>query len=277
MKNISVKIAAALASVVATAALADVKTIEGSDTMYGLVNDAIVQAGLDGEISYVGGGSGKGETALVEGRQGIAALSRAMKDDAVAKAKTAGINVTPHKVAVDAVAIWVNKNNASSKIDVNSLRSIFSCRAGDWKDVPGSGKTGPIKVFRRNDSSGTTDTFKTLVKLDAFGSCVTMLPETADIAAVTSKDENALAYSGLSAGTDKNKALAVAVDATSTAFLPTGANVRSFKYPLSRFLYVYEAGGASALAAPEKALLAKLLDRSFLDPIVQANEFFTLD
>ena len=134
MKNISVKIAAALASVVATAALADVKTIEGSDTMYGLVNDAIVQAGLDGEISYVGGGSGKGETALVEGRQGIAALSRAMKDDAVAKAKTAGINVTPHKVAVDAVAIWVNKNNASSKIDVNSLRSIFSCRAGDWKD-----------------------------------------------------------------------------------------------------------------------------------------------
>ena len=277
MKNISVKIAAAIATVAATTAFADVKTIEGSDTMFGLVNDAIVQAGLDGQISYVGGGSGKGETALVEGRQGIAALSRVMKDEAVAKAKNAGISVVPHKVAVDAVVVWVNKNNASSKIDVNSLRSIFSCRAGDWKDVPGSGKTGPIKVFRRNDASGTTDTFKSLVKLEAFGSCVTALPETADIAAVTSRDENALAYSGLSAGTDKNKALAVSVDATSTPFLPTGPNVRSFKYPLSRFLYVYEAGGASALAAPEKALLAKLLDRSFLDPIAQANEFFTLD
>lgn len=276
MKLVAVSLA--LASVAsASSALADAKAIQGSDTMYGLMSDAILQSGLESQVTYSGGGSGKGEEALVAGTQGIAALSRAAKDDAVAKAKAKGIELVPHKVALDAVDVWVNKSNPIKKIDLNSLRSIFSCKAGRWEDVPGSGKTGAIKVFRRNDNSGTTDTFKSLVKIDKFGTCVTVVEETADIAAITSRDENALAYSGLSAGTDKNKSIAVAVDASAPAYLSTIDNVRTFKYPLSRYLYVYEARGATTLTTAEASLLDKILDRSFLDPIVQANEFYTLD
>jgi phosphate transport system substrate-binding protein len=154
---------------------------------------------------------------------------------------------------------------------------VFECRAANWEDIPNSGKTGPIKVFRRNDDSGTTDTFKSLVKIEKFGSCVTVVAETADIAAITSRDINALAYSGLSAGTDKNRAVPVAVNGSATPYLPTVENVRTFNYPLSRYLYVYEATGASKPTEGETKLLEKLLDRSFLDPIAQANEFFTLD
>jgi phosphate transport system substrate-binding protein len=276
MKTISLATVLALASVGSTA-LADVKAIEGSDTLYGVLSDAILASGLDGELSYAGGGSGKGEAALVEGRQGIAPMSRAMKDDAVAKAKAKGIEVVPHKVGLDGVGVFVNKTNSLAKIDMNSLRSIFSCKAGNWEDIPGSTKKGAIKVYRRNDSSGTTDTFKSLVKIDAFGSCVTVVNETADIAAITSKDENALGYAGLSAGTDKNKALSIAVDGSATPYLPTIGNIRSFSYPLSRYLYVYEAKGAVTPTASEAALLEKVLDRGFIDPILQSNEFFTLD
>lgn len=256
---------------------ADVKAIEGSDTLYGLISDAILASGLEGDITYAGGGSGKGETALLQGRQGIAPMSRPMKDDAVAQAKAKGIEVVPHKIALDGVGVFVHGSNPLEKIDMNSLRSIFSCRAGNWEDIPGSTKKGPIKVFRRNDSSGTTDTFKSLVKIEQFGSCVTVLPETADVAAITSKDSEALAYSGLSAGTGKNKALSVATDDSATWYLPTIANIRTFKYPLSRYLFVYEAKGAVVPTASEAALLDKVLDRGFMDPIVQANEFFTLD
>jgi phosphate transport system substrate-binding protein len=278
MKSISLPTTLVLCALgLSSQALADAKAIEGSDTLYGLLSDAILGAGLEGELTYAGGGSGNGEKALVEGRQGIAPMSRAMKDDAIAKAKAKGIDVVPHKIALDGVGVFVNKSNPLEKIDMNSLRSIFSCRAGNWEDIPGSTKKGPIKVFRRNDASGTTDTFKSLVKIDAFGSCVTVLPETADISAITSKDSEALAYSGLSAGTDKNKALSVAADASATWYLPTIANIRTFNYPLSRFLYVYEAKGALVPSVAEAALLEKVLDRGFMDPIVQSNEFFTLD
>lgn len=270
-------LACALSLSVATVAQAEVKAIEGSDTLYGLLSDAILQAGLDSELSYAGGGSGKGETAIVEGRQGIAPTSRPLKDEAIAMAKAKGIELVPHKIGLDGVGVFVNNSNPIEKIDLNSLRSIFSCKSGLWEDIPGSGKKGPIKVYRRNDSSGTTDTFKSLVKIDAFGSCVTALEETADIAAITSSDADALAFSGLSAGTDKNKALSVAVDAAAKSYLPTVANIRAFDYPLARYLYVYEAKGALKPSLAEAALLEKVLDRGFMDPIVQANEFFTLD
>jgi ABC-type phosphate transport system substrate-binding protein len=86
-------VAVALLSSVAFSAtsFADAKAIQGSDTMFGLMSDAILQAGLEGEVTYAGQGSGKGEEALVNGTQGIAALSRPMKDAAIAKAKAAGI------------------------------------------------------------------------------------------------------------------------------------------------------------------------------------------
>lgn len=273
----TIALATGVLALASTVAHAETKAIEGSDTLFGLMSDAIIGTGLESDLNYVGGGSGKGESAIVEGRQGIAPMSRPAKDDAIAKAKAVGIDLVPHKIGLDGVGVFVNKSNPLQKIDMNSLRSIFSCKAGNWEDIPGSTKKGPIKVYRRNDSSGTTDTFKSLVKVDAFGSCVTVVNETADIAAITSKDENALGYAGLSGGTDKNKALSIATDAAAAWFLPTVANIRSFKYPLSRYLFVYEAKGAVVPSAAEAQLLEKILDRGFMDPIVQANEFFTID
>jgi hypothetical protein len=53
--------------------------------------------------------------------------------------------------------------------------------------------------------------------------------------------------------------------------------VRKGLYPLARTLYVYEAKGSYTLNSAEAQLLPNLLDRSFLDPIVQQNDFITLD
>ena len=250
---------------------------KGSDTMAGAITDAIVAAGLDGELTYEGGGSGKGEAAIAAGEQGLAPMSRAVKAEAKAAALAKSIELVEHKVALDGVEIFVNSSNSIEKIDVLALKNIFSCLATDWKDVPFSGKTGPITVYRRNDVSGTTDTFKNLVKIDKFGDCVKVMPETVDIANATATDASAIGYSGRSAGKEGNKALSLSKGPGEPYYLPTVQNIRGFKYPLSRFLFVYEAKGARTPNAAEGKLLNKILDRSFMDPIVQANEFYTLD
>lgn len=266
-----------LASLVTSIAVAAPASLQGSDTMAGIMTDAISAAGLEGEVTYVGGGSGLGEKAVSAGEQGIAPLSREVSPQAVAAAKAKGITLVPHVIGLDGVAVFVNAKNTLEKLDLPALRNIFTCSATKWEDVPGSGRTGAIAVFRRNDNSGTTDTFKSLVGIDAFGACVKALPETADIANATATNENALAYSGLTARRDGNKAVALAKAPGQAAVQPTAANIRSFAYPLARKLYVYEAkGGNVALSNAEATLLDKMLDRSFMDPIIQANEFFTV-
>ena len=69
-------------------------------------------------------------------------------------------------------------------------------------------------------------------------------------------------------------ALALAKDAASKAYLPSPANIRSFSYPMSRKLYVYATG---VLTDAEQIMFDNIIDRSFSDPILVDNEFFTID
>lgn len=136
----------------------------------------------------------------------------------------------------------------------------------------------PIVVYRRDDFSGTTDTFKALTGVKAFGDCVKVLKETSDIAVATSTEENAVAYAGLSAGRpEENRPIALSLTQDSQSYLPTPTNIRSFNYPLARRLFVYEAAGTYVQKPAETALLTNILDRSFADPILVDNEFFTID
>ena len=268
----------ALAAVTAFSAnaFADVQEIKGSDTLLSAMADAVNQSGLDSQLRYVGGGSGKGADAIVAGQQGIAPSSRPFKDAEIAKAKAAGIELTGHVVAVDAIAIYVNEANKGPHLSLEQLKSIYSCETTNWSKVPGSGLASTIRVYGRDNASGTTDLLKAALGIKDFGSCV-VVADTAGISSATSKELNAIGFSGLSAGTAKNRAIPVSKSTGLTEYLPTVTNVRSGSYPLSRKLYVYESSGAHVPTKAEADLLTNLLDRSFMDPIVQANEFFTID
>jgi ABC-type phosphate transport system substrate-binding protein len=181
-------------------------------------------------------------------------------------------------LALDGIGIFVNESNTVAGIDLATLKAIYTCKLTKWEQLPNSTKTGSIVVVRRNDSSGTTDTFKNLVGVKEFGACVTVMAETTDISTKTATDVNAIGYSGATAKKDGNLALPVAVDANSK-YVPLNVNtVRSFEYPLARKLFVFEATGSKTPNASEEKLLnSYLLDRSFLDPIVQDHEFYTVD
>lgn len=267
----------AAALLISSASFAQSKhLVSGSDTLGGVMTDAIIAAGMDQAIGYVGGGSSVGEKALVNGEIGITAMSRQMKPEALAQAQAAGVNVIEHVIALDGVSVFVNASNGTPGLDLNTLGRIFSCEITSWAQVPGSGKSGAINAFRRDDLSGTTDTFKTLVGIKKFGACVTVVHETADIGEKTATDADAIGYAGLSGKNENNRELAISKAGTAYV-VPTAGTIRNETYPLSRKLYIYEASGARTPNKIEVQLLEQLLDRSFLDPIVQDHDFVTLD
>lgn len=252
-------------------------TFAGSDTLAGAMTDAIIAAGLESQIQYVGGGSGTGEKGLLNGDQGIAPMSREIKPEIQSQLIAAGVQPVAHVVALDGISLFVKSTNSVASLDIQTIARIYTCEFTAWEQIPGSGLKGPIKAYRRNDQSGTTDAFKHFTGLKTFGACVTVLNETADISEATARDGSAIGYAGLSGKTADNRSVAVSATPGAAAVLPTTQTIRDFSYPLARRLYVYEATGARTTNAAETTLLESVTDRSFMDPIVQAHEFITID
>ena len=77
MKNFKTLVAGAFCAMLGTAEVASAQqAIEGSDTLRQWTQQIIQNAGLSAQLTYIGGGSGRGETALVDGTQQIAPMSR---------------------------------------------------------------------------------------------------------------------------------------------------------------------------------------------------------
>ena len=260
----------------ATVAYADPAPIRGSDTLFGALTDAINQVGLQADLQYLGGGTGLGEAGLRAGTQGIAPMSRSLSSAAIEDLLNQGVTPVQHVIGLDGVAVFVKADVAAVQIDIPTLRAVYTCAITDWSGVPGSGMTGPIEVFRRNDDSGTTDTFRTLVGITAFGACVTPLATTADMATVTSENPQAIGYAGLSGERPgANRPLDIGRTADGAFIAPNTTTIRDFSYPLARRLYVNSVADGRFPSPAEQALLDAVSDRSFMDPIVLANEFVT--
>jgi phosphate transport system substrate-binding protein len=257
--------------------------LSGSDTLGPVMDDAIYYAGLSADIGYIGGGSGIGERELANGRQGIAPMSRLFTPAALQIAADHGITPELHIVALDGVVIVVNSANTLTQMTFQQIRDIFECRTTDWSQLPDSGLTGAISVYRRNDVSGTTDTIKSIVGFTP-GPCATVVdppPDaTVQIRELTSTQVNAIAYVGL-VGTDpaaRNHALNISSSGNpGTFFAPTVATICSRTYPINRSLQIYKATGPGAVVRPaEQSLLNFMDDPVQRDPIIINNEFIAL-
>ena len=144
-------------------------------------------------------------------------------------------------IALDAIAIIVHPNNPVHALTVDQIAQIFSGEISNWSHA--GGNTAPIKVFARNDGSGTYEVFKSKI-LDRKGGINRKLGTGAIRAASSealsdsvSADENAIGFVGIHfQGNTK------VLDISSTCGLrykPDEFNIRSEDYPLSRRLYFY--------------------------------------
>ena len=201
-------------------------------------------------IQIQAAGSSTAPPALTEGTSNFGPMSRQMKDGEVAAFETKyGYKPTPIRVAIDALAVFANKDNPVQGLNMQQVDAIFSAtrKCGYPEDITTWGQAGvtgelanlPIQLYGRNSVSGTYGFFKehVLCKGD-YKDTVNEQPGSASVVQGVTKSKNGIGYSGIGYKTSGVKAISIAKEGT--AYVEASVeNAVTGKYPLSRFLYVY--------------------------------------
>ncbi|MBI5091426.1 MAG: phosphate ABC transporter substrate-binding protein [Candidatus Hydrogenedentes bacterium] len=228
-------------------------TVKGSDTLVQLSAhwaEEFMKKYPDASVAVTGGGSGIGISALLNGTTDICNASRDIKPEEKKKAAENGITPIETNVALDGIAIVVNKDNPLTEISLEQLKQIFTGEATEWDQF--GGPKGKIIVLTRETSSGTYVFFQELVlgKKD-YATSVRMMPTTSAIIEAVATDKTAIGYVGLgyAAGAkDRVKVLKVRKDANTPAIEATEETVRSSQYPIARPLHCYTNGKPNGAA-----------------------------
>ena len=151
-------------------------------------------------VSYDPTGSGAGITGATDKTLDIGLSSRALKDDEKN-------DVDGTTVALDGIAIIVNKDSKVADLTVDQLKQMFTGEITNWSEV--GGDDGEIVLVGREAGSGTRDGFESIV--DVKDACKYAQELTATGAVISAVEANPLAigYASLSAVGDTVKAVTV--------------------------------------------------------------------
>jgi len=211
-------------------------------------------------IQVQGAGSSTAPPALIEGTSNLGPMSRAMRDSEIQEfEKRHGYKPYAVPVAIDMVAVYVNKDNLIKGLTIAQVDSIFSAtrRCGYKEDITRWGQTGltgawanrDFTIYSRNAVSGTYGYFKQMALCDGdFKPTINEQPGSSAVVQGVSESLNGIGYSGIGYITSGVRTVPLAREA-GQSFAPTTAEAAaSGEYPLARFLYVY------VNKAPNKAL-----------------------
>ena len=201
-------------------------------------------------IQIQAAGSSTAPPALIEGTSNIGPMSRMMKDKELAAFETKyGYKPTAVPVAIDALAVFVNKDNPVQGMKIADVDAIFSAtrKCGgeadivSWSQVGVAGALGQrdMQIYGRNSVSGTYGYFKKkgLCKGD-FKNSVNEQPGSASVVQSVATSLNGIGYSGI--GYKTSSVRAVPLSKKGGDFIEaTPDNAINGTYPLARFLYVY--------------------------------------
>lgn len=226
----------------------------GSDTLANLMTlwaEDFKRVYPNVNIQIQAAGSSTAPPALTERTSNIGPMSREMKDNEIEAFESRyGYKPTAIPVAIDALAVYVHKDNPVDGMTIPQVDAIFSSnqRCGgassieSWADLGMSGawERRDIQLFGRNSVSGTYGYFKDVALCDGdFKSNVNEQPGSASVVQSVSTSINGIGYSGIGYRTSSVKAIPIAKAAGSEFFEATPENSVSGNYPLARFLYVY--------------------------------------
>lgn len=226
----------------------------GSDTLANLMTlwaEEFKRAYPNVNIQIQAAGSSTAPPALTEGTSNLGPMSRKMKDKEIAAfEKKFGYKPTPVAVAIDALAVYVHKDNPVKGLTIPQVDAIFSSTrkcggAADitnWGDagVEGSLASKSVQIFGRNSVSGTYGYFKkkALCKGD-FKNNVNEQPGSASVVQSVSTSLNGIGYSGIGYKTSSVRALPLAKKPGQKFVEASPENSLNGSYPLARSLLVY--------------------------------------
>ncbi len=214
--------------------------LEGFRKHYPLVN-----------VQVEGKGSSTAAPALIEGTAQFGPMSRPMKAKEIdAFEKKYGFKPTQIRTSLDALAVFVHKDNPLQCLSLEEVDAVFSKtrkrgypqNIATWGDLglKGEWQNQPLRIFGRNSASGTYGFFKDVaLKKGDYKDEVKEQPGSASVVQGITEDKFAIGYSGIGYKTSGVKTLALSREKGGECYDGHYENVVSEKYPLSRYLYLY--------------------------------------
>jgi len=243
-----------LASYVSVQGVKGNLSVIGSDTLNNLMtlwSEEFAKHYKEVKVQIQGSGSSTAPPALTQGTANLGPMSRKMKSkETQAFEKKQGYKPTPIPVAIDVLAVYVNKDNPIKGLTLSQVDAIFSDtrRCGEkkiftrWGDagLTGSWKNKDITIFGRNAASGTYGYFKkhALCKGD-YKNSINEQPGSASVVQGVGESLNGIGYSGIGYVTSNVRALPLAKKKGKPFVRAEAKNALNKTYPLSRLLYVY--------------------------------------
>lgn len=250
----AVKVDPALPSYERVSGISGTLNSVGSDTMNNLMTlwaEGFAKIYPNVRVQVEGKGSSTAPPALIARSAQLGPMSRPMKDTERDQFEAKfGYKPTEIKTAVDALAVYIHKDNPLSALTMPQVDAIFSKtrRLGYPRSIDTWGALGlkgawenrRISMYGRNSASGTYGFFKEhALGGGDFKDEVKEQPGSASVVQGVSEDVAGIGYSGIGYRTSGVKTVALAQKEGDQAVEPTAENVYKGSYPLARFLFVY--------------------------------------
>ncbi|MBM3568187.1 MAG: phosphate ABC transporter substrate-binding protein [Alphaproteobacteria bacterium] len=202
-------------------------------------------------VEIEGKGSSTAPPALIAGTAHFGPMSRPMKGAELDLfEKRYGYRPATMRVAVDALALFVHKDNPLACLTLGQVDALFSkTRRGGaaraiarWSDLGlgGDFAAKPVSLYGRNSASGTYGYFKeTALAGGDFKDSVKEQPGSSTVVQAVASDRYAIGYSGVGYRTADVRIVPLAARAGEPCFEPTPQTAYEGDYPLARLLYVY--------------------------------------
>lgn len=225
----------------------------GSDTLNNLMlkwAEDFRQIYPNVNIQVQGAGSSTAPAALIDGTAQLGPMSRAMTGAEMDRFEAKyGYRPTEVIVAIDALAVYVNRDNPIKGLTLKQVDAIYSntYRLGgkpilNWGQagLTGDWANRSISLYGRNSVSGTYGFFKNVALGggDYDGARYQEQPGSSTVVQSVTADRFGIGYSGIAYATPGVRAIAVG-GADGKLFEPTPENCVTGDYPLARFLYIY--------------------------------------
>ena len=226
----------------------------GSDTMNNLMTlwgEGFRKHYPGVRIQVEGKGSSTAPPALIEGTAQFGPMSREMKPKEIdAFEEKSGYKPTRLRTSLDALAVFVHKDNPIESMTLAEVDAVFSKarKFGHSEDILTWGQLGlagdwarkPISLYGRNSASGTYGFFKDeALKKGDYKDTVKEQPGSASVVQGITEDLAGIGYSGIGYRTSGVKVVSLAAKPGAAAVAGTYQNVLSGAYPLGRFLNLY--------------------------------------
>lgn len=197
-------------------------------------------------------GSASAPAALIEGVADLGPMARTMSTPELESFKTKyGFSPTQIRTAVAGVSVYVAKDNPLSKISLKDLDAIFSAspkrgserQLKSWKDLnvaeASLGNLEIVPVGTLTESPAYAYFRQRVLLQNDFRKDITLTADTNTVLDTVAVNKAAIGFGMTGATHPGVREVAISLEITDEAYLPSEQNILSGKYPLSRYLNVY--------------------------------------